>query len=147
MDASPDRSDAERVYLFVQHLARRLGDINAEVGLTTARFAVLADLKFHGVANVGELAAVQGVTRPAMTRLVRDMEQAGLVARSADGRDGRGVRVAITAKGEALLDQARRTKIALVAQGLDGLDAEAREAVCAALERLDALAGGDAPPR
>src|SRR5262249_19154648 len=123
MDASPNRSDAERIYLFVQHLGRRIGDLNAAFGLTRARFAVLQALKFHGVVNVGGLAAFDGVTRPAMTRLVRDMEGAGLVRRTPDDRDARAVRVTITPLGDEMLDKVRRAKIALVASGLKGLGA------------------------
>jgi DNA-binding MarR family transcriptional regulator len=142
MDASPNRSDAERIYLFVQHLGRRIADINAEFGLTRARFAVLQALKFHGVVNVGELAAFDGVTRPAMTRLVRDMEAAGLVVRSPDARDARAVRVTITPVGEEVLDTVRRAKIALVATGLAGLGPAEQAAIAGALERLEALAEG-----
>ena len=66
-----------------------MGRALAERGFATARFAVLANLKFHGAYNVGALAAALQVSRPAMTRLVRDMEVAGLVERSPDERDGR----------------------------------------------------------
>ncbi len=144
MADTPD-IDAERVYLFVQHLASRLAHMNVAFDLTAARFSVLANLKFHGAVNVGELAAVQQVSRPAMTRLVREMEQAGLVARSADERDGRGVRVAITAAGAAMLDKVRRAKIAMVAGGLEGLSDAERAAVGHALERLERLTTTDNP--
>jgi len=142
MADTPD-IDAERVYLFVQHLARRLGEMNAAFDLTSARFAVLANLKFHGVYNVGELAAALQVSRPAMTRLVRDMEAAGLVRRSPDERDGRGVRVAITMAGARVLDRVRRAKIALVAGGLAGLSENERAAAGRAFEHLETLTTTD----
>jgi DNA-binding MarR family transcriptional regulator len=138
MADTPD-IDAERVYLLVQHLARRLGEVNVAFDLTSARFAVLANLKFHGAYNVGALAAALQVSRPAMTRLVRDMEVAGLVERSPDERDGRGVRVAITREGARVLDSVRRAKIALVAGGLADLTENERAAVGLALEHLESL--------
>jgi len=144
MARKPAISDAERVYLFVQHVASRLVDTNVAFDLTAARFGVLANLQFHGAVNVGELAAAGRVSRPAMTRLVRDMERSGLVRRSHDERDGRGVRVAITPDGAALLDKVRRAKIAVVADGLKTLDLAARKDVAETLERLEAAI---APPR
>ena len=42
-----ERPEPERIYLFVQHLGRRLRDIDARAGLTPTRFSALASLRFH----------------------------------------------------------------------------------------------------
>src|SRR5690242_20267861 len=104
MSHKKHQSDSERLYLLVQHLGRRLRDVDLAHGISSARFSVLAHLAFHGADNVGELAAAERVSRPAMTRLVRDMERSGLVRKAVDSRDGRGVRVELTAKGRSLLE-------------------------------------------
>src|SRR5215472_986769 len=101
--SAPERSDGEQFYLTVQHLGRRLRDMDVACGITPARFSALVHLAFHGVNNVGELAAAERVSRPAMTRLVRDMERSGLVRRGADSRDARGVLVTLTKKGRAIM--------------------------------------------
>lgn len=134
--AARERSDAERVYLFVQHLARRLRDIDVACGISPARFSALVNLAFHGVNNVGELASMERVSRPAMTRLVKDMETAGLVRRLADADDGRGVKVELTPQGRAIVQRVRTQKIALIARRLESLDGTARGAVARALEAL-----------
>src|SRR5215469_15634480 len=106
-----DRSDAEVLYLTVQHLGRLLRDIDVACGISNARFSVLVHLAFHGVNNVGGLAAAERVSRPAMTRLVQDMEKSGLVRRGADSSDRRGVLVKLTKKGRTIMRRVRNEKI------------------------------------
>lgn len=139
MTSGKERGDGERLYLFVQHLARRLRDIDAAAGISPARFSALVNLAFHGVNNVGELAAMERVSRPAMTRLVQDMEEAGLVERLVDESDGRGVMVRLTPKGRGIVDRVRRAKIAFVETHLDSLDQGARVIVRGALDALKGL--------
>lgn len=134
MSTEKERSDGERFYLMVQHLGRRLRDVDAASGISGARFSVLAHLAFHGMNNVGELASKERVSRPAMTRLVKDMEVDDLVRRRPDASDGRGVRVEITPKGRHLIERVRTKKIALVSEVLDGLDLKSRQAIARAAE-------------
>src|SRR5215510_13319233 len=132
--------DAERIYLFVQHLGRRLRDFDREVGMSNRRFSALAGLAFEGPTNVGELATFERVKRPAMTRLVQDMERAHLVERLADPHDGRGVRIRITQHGRALVKRVRERKIAFVQAYLENLAASDRAAIRTAFAALDDLA-------
>ncbi len=131
------KTDAERLYLVVQHLGRRLRDIDIELGVSPARFLVLAHLAFHGANNVGELAALERVSRPAMTRLVRDMERDGLVRRQADSTDGRGVVVILASKGRSLLERVRGKKIALIESEIAPLDATTKRAIGVAVAALE----------
>ena len=135
-----ERPEPERIYLFVQHLGRRLRDIDARAGLTPARFSTLASLRFHSSRNIGELAADERVRPPSMTRLVRDMERDGLLFRTPDPADGRGVLIELTPTATALFDAVRAEKIALVADYLDGLSAPANAAIRIAFAALDDLA-------
>lgn len=135
-----DRPEPERIYLFVQHLGRRLRDIDARAGLTAARFSALASLRLHGSRNIGDLASDERVRPPSMTRLVRDMQRDGLVARSPDPADGRAVRIAPTAAAAALFDRVRAEKIGLVARFLETLPPDTRAAIRIAFAALDDLA-------
>jgi DNA-binding MarR family transcriptional regulator len=135
-----ERPEPERIYLFVQHLGRRLRDIDARAGLTPARFSTLASLRFHGSRNIGELAADERVRPPSMTRLVRDMARDGLLTRTPDPADGRGVLIEPTPMATALFDAVRAEKIALVADYLEGLSAPAQAAIRLAFAALDDLA-------
>jgi DNA-binding MarR family transcriptional regulator len=140
MVAIPPAQLPEQIYLFVQHLSRRLRDIDLQSGLSPARFSALASLAFHGPTNVGELAADERVSRPAMTRLARDMERAGLIERRPDPADGRGVRIVPTPRGLALVEQVRSAKIALVADHLDRMDPAFRAQAAAVFAGLEELA-------
>ena len=135
-----DLDDGEQIYLFVQHLGRRLREIDARAGLTPARFSALASLRFHGSKNVGELAADERVKPPSMTRLVRDMRRDGLLSSIPDPDDGRGVLVEMTAKATRLFDAIRAEKIALVAEYLATLPPDERSAIRRAFAALEELA-------
>ncbi len=143
MGANKIGRQAERVYLFVQHFGRRLREIDADLNLSPARFSVLSALAFHGRAKVGELARFERVRLPSMTRLVRDMETAGLVTRRRDRGDRRGVIVSLTPRGLALLKSARQRKIALVRKHLVRKSASRWRALDAALESLEHLTRGE----
>lgn len=140
-----DLDDAEQIYLFVQHLGRRLRELDASAGLTPSRFSTLASLRFHGSKNVGELAADERVKPPSMTRLIRDMRRDGLVSSSPDPDDGRGVLVAMTREARRLFDSVRIQKIGLVADYLATLPPEARAAVRSAFAALEDLAEPQEP--
>ena len=52
--------------------------------------------------RMGELGRRSGLSKQAMTTLVRSVEEAGLVSRVRDTADGRAYRVSLTDRGEAL---------------------------------------------
>src|ERR1700726_1659063 len=121
-----ERPDPERIYLFVQHLGRRLRELDARAGLTPARFSVLASLRFHGSRNIGDLAADERVKAPSMTRLGRDLERDGLLTRTPDPADGRGVLIELTPRAAAAFDAVRAEKIALVGDYVETLTGPAK---------------------
>ena len=142
MPSSPEPpvDDPERIYLFVQHLGRRLREIDARSGLTPARYSALASLRYNGSRNLGDLAAAERVRPPSMTRLVRDMERDGLVLRMPDPSDGRAVLIELTPGAIAVFEAARAEKIALVADYLATLAPPTRAAIRHAFAALDDLA-------
>ena len=133
-------SDSERLYLIILHMARRLRDFDLAAGISTTRFSALASLIFHGEMNVSQLADFERVSRPAMTRLVRDLERAGYVRRCADPEDGRGVIVRVTPAGRRIVDQVRTAKIAYVEDFLSAQSKGLRGALTRILGPLERLA-------
>ena len=134
-----DYEDAQQIYVFVQHLGRRLREIDARAGLTPARYSVLATLRFDGSKNIGELAVDERVKPPSMTRLVRDMRRDGLISVSPDPDDGRGVLVEMTPAATRLFDSIRAEKIALVADYLATLPLDIRNVIRRAFAALEDL--------
>lgn len=137
---------AEQLYLAIQHSARHLASLDAELGLSPARFSVLATLRYEGPQRLGDLARREGVAQPTMTKLVAGLERDCLVVRSADGGDRRGVIVDLTPDGRALVRRARARKIDWIAGVLRECEAADTEATGRTAERLDEAARST-PPR
>src|ERR1700755_1495494 len=79
-------------------------------GLSLVAASTLATLERHGPSRITELAEAQSVTQPAMTGLVGRLTAQGLAERSVDPDDRRGVLVALTDPGRALLAARRRER-------------------------------------
>ena len=81
-----------------------------EEGFRTAGFpevrpshgSVLVPLFEDDELRMGELARRSGLSKQAMTTLVRSVEGAGLVTRARDSSDGRAYRISLTPRGQAL---------------------------------------------
>jgi DNA-binding MarR family transcriptional regulator len=141
---------ATRARLVVLRLARRLRR-TADGGLTATQLSALATIETRGPLRLGDLATIEGIAPPTVSRLVDHLEGARLVRRQTDARDGRSYLVALTPAGEALLAELRTTGTRLLAGAMASLDEDDQAALVAAvpvLERLlDALgeaAGPDA---
>jgi DNA-binding MarR family transcriptional regulator len=124
---------AARLRLAVTRLNRRLR-AEADSGLTASGMAALATIGRRGPLALGELAAVEGVKPPTMTATVAGLEAEGLIARTADGKDRRVSRVALTARGRQRLERARSRKTAYLAARLERLEEHQ-------LEQLDQAIG------
>ena len=109
-------------------------------GLSLTAVATMAALERTGPGRLTALAAMAGVTQPAMTQLVSRLEDAGLVRREADAADGRVVQVVITDEGRVTLARRRARRADRLAVILAQLSPEHRAALTAALPALDALA-------
>ena len=78
----------------------------------------------HGSPTLGELAALEQVQPPTMTRIVASLTEAGMVTRAADPNDRRSARVRITTVGERALEGMRTRKNAFLLRRLDDLTVE-----------------------
>lgn len=127
-----------RLRLAITRTARRMRQ-EAGADLGPSQVAALATVERHGPLAPSELAAVERIRRPTVTRIVARLTEAGLVERTADPDDGRGALVSVTAEGRALLKRLRRRKTAYLAQHLGDLDpgdAVALERAVEVLERM-----------
>jgi DNA-binding MarR family transcriptional regulator len=140
-----------RLLLCAEHCKRDLVAALRPFGLSFGDFDVLNTLRRRGDdqgTNPSDLAASSLVTTGAMTSRLDRLEQAGLIARTPDPADGRGVRVRLTARGERLAEQALQAVIAADKAFLQPLDQRRRHEVAAALKLLLlAYEAGDRPQR
>lgn len=121
-------------------LARRLRLERGGDDLTLNQLAVLGTLDRLGQLSVGELAGIEKVKPPSMTRTVACLEEAGLVTRRPHHTDGRQVVVALTGEARTVLDTDRRRRDAWLARHLDTLTAEELELLNRAAPLLERIA-------
>ena len=127
---------ADRLHSAAIHLLRRLRRTDPLTGIHPAQLSALSVL-MGGPRTIGELAAAEQVQPPTISRLVREMQSAGLVTRERDPRDGRVVWVRWTARGEELLLQGRELRVAALARQVESLTNEERQLLTDALAVLD----------
>ncbi|MGH2837257.1 MAG: MarR family winged helix-turn-helix transcriptional regulator [Thermoleophilaceae bacterium] len=127
-----------RLRLAIARMARRM---RQEAGdeLSPSMMAALATIENRGPLTPSELAEFERIKRPTATRVLRRLEEDGLIVRTADPSDGRSAVVSVTRDGAALLKKLRSRKNAYLARRLRELpdeDVEALERAAEVLERL-----------
>ena len=129
---------AHRLRPVIARLARRMRQ-SAGGDLSPTQGAALNTIACHGPLTPSELAGREKIQRPTATRVLARLEEAGLVARTADPADRRSSLVAVTASGEALLAASRERKDLYLAERLDQLspsELAVLERAAAILERV-----------
>src|SRR3954453_20433091 len=86
---------APRLRWAVTRMARRLRQ-EAGVDLGPSQVAALATVERHGPLSPSELAEIERIKRPTATRIVRHLEEGGLVERVKDPADGRASILSVT---------------------------------------------------
>src|SRR4051812_14671539 len=139
-DSSPTDS-AARLRLGIVRTARRLRqEAAAEAsGLTPTSTAALATIERHGPLTPSELAELERVKRPTVTRTLACLEREGLVERTPDPSDGRSSLVSVNVAGRERLRRLRGRKNAYLAKRMRGLPAEDVAALERAAEILEQM--------
>jgi DNA-binding MarR family transcriptional regulator len=135
-----DTALASELRTTVMRLARRLRNQRAESTMTLGPIAALGSLDRHGPMAPSELAALERVQPPSMTRILAKLEEAGLVTREPHPTDRRQVVVAVSAAGKEMLHDDRRRRDAWLAQRMRDLTSDEREVLRQAAVVLDKLA-------
>jgi len=115
---------ADRLHSAAIHLLRhaRKQDVLSSQG--PARLSALSVLVFGGPMTLGQLARLEQVKAPTMSRIAAGLKRSGLARIERDAKDARRIRVSVTPKGERLLQQARQRRIQIVAETLGALSEE-----------------------
>lgn len=97
---------------------------------------VLALLSKRGPLTMRQLADIERVQAPTMTRTVNHLCERGLVTRADHPTDGRQVVINLTDEGRTVLEDSRRLRAAWLAGRLEGLPPTDRAALHRAAELL-----------
>lgn len=136
---APERSDEElatRLRVAVTRLHRRLR-LQSLAGLSPAQASLLGAVERRGAPTLGELAAVEQVQPPTVTRLVAGMEEMGMLVRLQDAADRRVSRVRLSPDGRRVVQRIRSLKTAFLSQRLAQLSVGERRDAWRLVELLE----------
>ncbi len=103
------------------------------------QFSVLCRLE-DAPRTPGELAEIERVAKPSMTRTVGALVERGLVSRQDDPTDGRQVILSLTAEGRRTMTGIRRKRDAWMASRVSHLSPQEQEILARATEILTRVA-------
>lgn len=102
-------------------LLRGIKMADQETGISPPRLSALSVLVFGGPQSLASLAAAEGVKPPTMSKLVAELETLGLVEKSPDPKDGRGLVIVATRQGKKIMLSGRDRRLGLLKDRLAGL--------------------------
>ncbi|WP_248960751.1 MarR family winged helix-turn-helix transcriptional regulator [Sphaerisporangium perillae] len=139
LDLRSDAGLASALRVSLARLTRRLRRQAGAHKLTPTQLATLAAVERHSGITPGELAELEKMQPPSMTRVIAALEERGLLARTPHQTDRRQVTVSVTEAGRGLLKEERRGKEAWLAKRLKELTPEERATLRAAAPILEKL--------
>ena len=137
---------ANRLRVAMIHLGRQLRHQDPP-GMSATQHLALVTVAEHGQMAIGDLAEAERLPSSAATQLVDRLEEAGLVTRSRDPHDRRGVQVVITDSGRRLVDERRRLGNAWLAGRLALLTDAERASLALSLDVIERLVLAEGPAR
>jgi DNA-binding MarR family transcriptional regulator len=137
-----DIDTASRLRVAIARLSRRLRTTFAgsAAGLTPTRISVLLTIVREGPIRVSVLAELESLNPTMLSRVIADLGDAGLVARTSDDGDRRAAWVEATDAGRGLAERMRRERTDAVNAAMEGLSAADRRLLEKALPALEHLA-------
>lgn len=145
MDETRQHAVAERLAIVVGRFNRRIR--SATGGLSQGLLSALATIARCGPIRLADLATIETVSAPSVTRMVAELERRGLVTRTADPLDGRAWLIGMTNDGLDAITEARNARTEATSELLDVLGNEGLRSVEAALTALESMVGNSTPQR
>ena len=131
---------AHDLRIAVMRFSRRLRSQRVDTSVTLTHLSAMSTLRRHGAMSAGELAALEKVQPPSMTRVVGRLEAMELITRTPHPTDGRQVIIDLTPAAHELLDAEARAREAWLSGRLHQLSPQEREILRDAATIMDKLA-------
>jgi DNA-binding MarR family transcriptional regulator len=125
---------AEALHSGAIRVLRLVRSEDAQSGIGPAQLSALSVLVFAGAKTVGELAALEQVRPPTMSRIVDGLAQKKLIERVSSASDRRSVQIAATPAGRKLLLAGRDRRVRALANRFEALSKKEVETLFAAAE-------------
>ena len=144
METRAERLNPTQVALLLRDaitkVNRRLRQTRPLGELTIAQISALQSLDAAGALTPRELADVERVQPPTMTRIMARLEERGLIQRTPHPTDGRQAILAPSAQGRELLVEYQRVRDEWLANRIADLTQSERDALAAAADILVRIA-------
>jgi DNA-binding MarR family transcriptional regulator len=127
---------ANRLRPVLLKLNRELRREIHSLGVTGGQVSLLVQVKYHPGIGIRELATLERISVPGMSKFVARLEEAALVERAPVAGDQRRVGLTLTSAGQKVLRSVKSRRTAWLAARLSQLDPEEVDAIDAAIEPL-----------
>jgi DNA-binding MarR family transcriptional regulator len=134
---------ANRLRPVLLQLNRQLRREIHSLGVTGGQVSLLIQIKYHPGIGIRELAALERISVPGMSKFISRLEEAGLVQREPVEGDQRRVGLTLTSAGQKVLRSVKSKRTAWLSARLRELDPDELEAIDAAIEPLAHLLAAD----
>jgi len=134
---------ANRLRPVLLQLNRQLRREIHSLGVTGGQVSLLVQIKYRPGIGIRELAALERMSVPGMSKFISRLEEAGLVQRAPVEGDQRRVGLTLSPAGQKVLRSVKSKRTAWLAARLRDLDPEELEAIDAAIEPLAHLLAED----
>jgi DNA-binding MarR family transcriptional regulator len=129
-----------RLRAVIGRLARQLNETSTGEGLTPTQYSVLALVRTRGPLGLAELTELEGLNPTMLSRVIRVLDDAGLILRSPDPGDMRAARLEITPAGEQMHERIRDRRTSVLTECLNRLPPQTAAALLDNVPALEALA-------
>jgi DNA-binding MarR family transcriptional regulator len=134
-----DASLSGRLHSAAIHLLRELRREDAAEHVGPARLSALSVLVYGGPMTLAQLARIEQVRAPTMSRIVKGLRRQRLASTRADANDGRKLHIEASVRGRALLERARQRRLLRLEQLLASASRAERSSLLRAVDVLETL--------
>ena len=129
-----------RLRAVIPRLARVLNDTSTGEDLTPTQYSVLALVHVRGPLGLTELTELEGINPTMLSRVVKNLDERGLIRRMQDPGDLRAARVEATPEGAAVHERVRAQRTQVLSGCLTSLPPDTTAMLLKAVPDLEALA-------
>jgi DNA-binding MarR family transcriptional regulator len=131
----------------IPRLARQFNDTSTGEGLTPTQYSVLALVRGRGPLNLADLSELEGINPTMLSRVVKALDERGLIRRMPDPNDMRAARLEATPAGEQVHERVRAQRTQMLSRRLEQLPPETAAVLLAAVPAMEELADGTKPAK
>jgi DNA-binding MarR family transcriptional regulator len=136
-----------RLRAVISKLARQLNETSTGEGLTPTQYSVLGLVRSRGPLGLADLTGLEGLNPTMLSRVVRMLDEKGLIRRLPDPSDLRAARVQITRAGGQVHERVRQQRARVLSECLGRLPAQTADELLEAVPAMEALAEELRSPR